>query len=202
MSDLRLSPVPRERPARPPHPQSRGPGGAFFICLGLGLTILLLLTEAIAQTIPRRPIERDAGAKRLESRRPGTAKGSTGKKGEAGKSDKKEGKDATAPEEEEGLFLAETPETQTWLPDIWRCPECGYEQDEPGTCPDHGETELVKVLAKGKNPLAPAELDGNEDLVVDIPLTGLVLRKTPVTVATGTAAPPTGPAPPRTPPRH
>lgn len=166
---------------------------------------LLLVTIAGAQTASRRTGEREARSQRLESRRPSSPKGGQGKKGEPGKSDKKkkeERQEAGAAGEEEGLFLPESPETQDWLPDIWRCPECGYEQDEPGTCPDHTDTELVKVLAQGKNPLAPAELDGNEDLVVDIPLTGLALRKTPVTTATGTAIPPTGTAPPGPPPRR
>ncbi|MBI3039474.1 hypothetical protein HYY75_10610, partial [bacterium] len=77
---------------------------------------------------------------------------------------------------EEDLFLKEPEENQAYLPDIYRCPECGYEQDEEGTCPDH-DNPLVLVLSKGKNPLEPPEVDGNEDLLVDFPITGLTFRK-------------------------
>ncbi|NLI78056.1 MAG: hypothetical protein GX442_16685 [Candidatus Riflebacteria bacterium] len=117
--------------------------------------------------------------------------------------DKEKGEEAGSADEgeENGLFLPEVADNQTYLPDIFRCPECGYEQDEPGTCPDHGETELIKILSKGKNPLAPPELDGNEDLLVDVPLTGLVLRKTPAPIASGTAGAPAPGTPPRAPPK-
>lgn len=91
----------------------------------------------------------------------------------------------------EDLFLREGKENQKFLPDIFRCPECGYEQDEPGTCPDHDESVLVLVRSKGKNPLEPSEVDGNEDIVVDIPLTGLSLKK--ATPASGTVTPGPGP---------
>ncbi len=94
----------------------------------------------------------------------------------------------------EDLFLREGKENQKFLPDIFRCPECGYEQDEPGFCPDHDESVLILVRSKGKNPLEPSEVDGNEDIVVDIPLTGLSLKR--VAPASGTVSP--GPAP-RTP---
>ncbi|HOY65459.1 MAG TPA: hypothetical protein PLP29_01145 [Candidatus Ozemobacteraceae bacterium] len=87
----------------------------------------------------------------------------------------------------EDLFLREGKENQKFLPDIFRCPECGYEQDEPDSCPDHDESVLVLVRSKGQNPLEPPDVDGNEDIVVDIPLTGLSLKKAPV--ASGTAAP-------------
>jgi hypothetical protein len=99
----------------------------------------------------------------------------TDKKKEAGK-----GKDAKAKEEEkkqESLFLAEPDENQAYVPEIFRCGECGYEQDEPGNCPDHALAPLTLVLSKGKNPLEPTEVDGNEDLLVDIPLTGLAFKK-------------------------
>lgn len=89
--------------------------------------------------------------------------------------------------EEEGLFLKETSGQDKFLPDVFRCPECGYEQDEPGVCPDHDQSELIKVLSEGKSPLAPAEVDGNEDILVDIPLTGLVLRNTAADAAAAAA---------------
>jgi hypothetical protein len=75
------------------------------------------------------------------------------------------------------LFLQEEESNVKFLPDIFRCPECGYEQDEAGYCPDHNEIELVKILAKGRDPLEPTELDGNEDIIVDIPLKNLEFRK-------------------------
>lgn len=75
------------------------------------------------------------------------------------------------------LFLRESEVNVQFLPDIFKCPECGYEQDEEGFCPDHNEAELVKVLAKGRDPLEPSEFDGNEDIVVDIPLKNLEFRK-------------------------
>ena len=80
-------------------------------------------------------------------------------------------------EDEDSLFLKEAEKAREFLPDIFRCPECGYEQDEPGTCPDHNTMELVKVLARGRDPLEPAELDGNEDIIVDIPLKDLQFKK-------------------------
>ncbi len=79
--------------------------------------------------------------------------------------------------EKDELFLPEGDKNQSYVPDIFRCPECGYEQDEPGTCPDHDEIQLVMVLSKGKNPLEMGELDGNEDLIVDMPVAGLSLKK-------------------------
>lgn len=85
--------------------------------------------------------------------------------------------DAEISEKDEDLFLKEEEANLKFLPDIYRCSECGYEQDEPGFCPDHNEVELVKVLAKGRDPLEPAELDGNEDILVDIPLKNLEFRK-------------------------
>ncbi|MDD3148878.1 MAG: hypothetical protein PHD82_16415 [Candidatus Riflebacteria bacterium] len=79
--------------------------------------------------------------------------------------------------DEDPLFLKEAEKAREFLPDLYRCPECGYEQDEPGTCPDHNTLELVKVLSRGRDPLEPAELDGNEDIIVDIPLKDLQFKK-------------------------
>ncbi len=79
--------------------------------------------------------------------------------------------------EEDSTFIMDTEKARDYLPDIYRCPECGYEQDEPGTCPDHNTMELIKVLSRGRDPLEPAELDGNEDLIVDIPLKDLQFKK-------------------------
>lgn len=79
--------------------------------------------------------------------------------------------------EEDSLFIMDTDKAKDYLPDIYRCPECGYEQDEPGTCPDHNTMELVKVLSRGRDPLEPVELDGNEDLIVDVPLKDLQFKK-------------------------
>ena len=67
-------------------------------------------------------------------------------------------------------FLMDDPSSRNYMPDIYRCPDCGYEQDEPGFCPDHITLELVKIISNPKDPLAPAEYDGNEDILVDIPL--------------------------------
>lgn len=112
----------------------------------------------------------------------GSEKAKTAEKGT--KSSKKSSKksdvkasDAEVSEKDEDLFLKEEEANLKFLPDIYRCSECGYEQDEPGFCPDHNEVELVKVLAKGRDPLEPAELDGNEDILVDIPLKNLEFRK-------------------------
>ncbi len=95
-------------------------------------------------------------------------------------------------EKEESLFLPETADNQSHVVELYRCPDCGYEQDEPGTCPDHDEQQLVQVLSQGKSPFEPAEVDGNEDLLVDLPLSGLQFKAAP---ASGTA-PVTGGTPP------
>lgn len=88
---------------------------------------------------------------------------------------------------EEPMFLQESEASVSFMPDIYRCPECGYEQDEEGFCPDHTIIALVKVLSAGRDPLAPAELDGNEDIIVDVPLKNIEFRKeTMTTPATGT----------------
>ncbi|PKL46355.1 MAG: hypothetical protein CVV42_16705 [Candidatus Riflebacteria bacterium HGW-Riflebacteria-2] len=83
--------------------------------------------------------------------------------------------------QEEPMFLQEAANTASFMPDIYRCPECGYEQDEEGYCPDHSAIALVKVLSAGRDPLAPSELDGNEDIIVDIPLKNIEFRKEAVT---------------------
>lgn len=102
-------------------------------------------------------------------------KAKAGGKAKKTASSKKEVVDETVKDED--LFLKEEEVNLKFLPDIYRCSECGYEQDEPGYCPDHNEVELIKVLAKGRDPLEPSELDGNEDILVDIPLKNLEFRK-------------------------
>ena len=71
---------------------------------------------------------------------------------------------------DDDLLLMDNEKAKSYMPDIFRCPDCGYEQDEEGYCPDHTTLELVKVISKDNNPLAPKELDGNEDILVDVPL--------------------------------
>lgn len=88
------------------------------------------------------------------------------KKGKQKAADAKE--EEQQPEDTE--LLADNENSKSYMPDIYRCPDCGYEQDEPGTCPDHSSLELIKVISDGKDPLAPQELDGNEDILVDVPL--------------------------------
>jgi len=91
---------------------------------------------------------------------------------------KKSGKDQPVEvKQAEPMFLQEADKSATFMPDIYRCPECGYEQDEEGNCPDHTTISLVKVLSAGRDPLAPAELDGNEDIIVDVPLKNIEFRK-------------------------
>ncbi|MFZ5952342.1 MAG: hypothetical protein ACOYXC_16690 [Candidatus Rifleibacteriota bacterium] len=92
------------------------------------------------------------------------------------KSEKKEKTDEAKKGSDE-LFLKEEEANTRFMPDIFRCPECGYEQDEPGFCPDHDKIELTKVLSRGRDPLEPTELDGNEDILVDVPLKNLEFRK-------------------------
>lgn len=95
------------------------------------------------------------------------------------KKKKAEGTDKTdkAAVDEDAMFLKDAEKAKDYMPEIFRCPECGYEQDETGTCPDHNTLELVKILARGRDPLEPAELDGNEDLIVDVPLKDLQFKK-------------------------
>ena len=102
------------------------------------------------------------------------------KKGKIASSKKKtEAKSGSEQEaiEDRDMFLKEEAANARFLPDIYRCSECGYEQDEPGFCPDHNEIELVQVLARGRDPIEPGELDGNEDILVDVPLKNLEFRK-------------------------
>jgi len=86
-------------------------------------------------------------------------------------------------EDEDSLFIQDSEAAKDYLPDIYRCPECGYEQDESGTCPDHNTMELIKVLSRGRDPLEPAELDGNEDIIVDVPLKDLQFKREEVVPA-------------------
>lgn len=73
--------------------------------------------------------------------------------------------------------LPEPDLAKNYVPDIYRCPDCGYEQDVSGTCPDHPTVDLVIIRDKARNPLAPVEYDGNEDIIVDIPLKNVVFKK-------------------------
>ncbi len=93
------------------------------------------------------------------------------------KKNKKKQKADEAKKGDDELFLKEEEANARFMPDIFRCPECGYEQDEPGFCPDHDKIELIKVLSRGRDPLEPTELDGNEDILVDVPLKNLEFRK-------------------------
>ena len=85
------------------------------------------------------------------------------------KSDDKSSDSSEESKDDSGL-LQDLDKAKSYMPDIYRCPDCGYEQDEPGFCPDHSTLELVKVISDVKDPLAPTELDGNEDILVDVPL--------------------------------
>lgn len=91
------------------------------------------------------------------------AKSSTNKKTEKKAEEAKESQD-------DSELLVDNELARNYMPDIYRCPDCGYEQDEPGFCPDHVTLELIKIISAPKDPLAPAELDGNEDILVDVPL--------------------------------
>ncbi|MDD3000958.1 MAG: hypothetical protein PHF29_04325 [Candidatus Riflebacteria bacterium] len=79
--------------------------------------------------------------------------------------------------ENDSDYLPEPDSAKSYVPDIYRCPECGYEQDVIGTCPDHATIDLVFIRDKARDPLAPAEYDGNEDIIVDIPLKNVVFKK-------------------------
>ena len=72
--------------------------------------------------------------------------------------------------EDDSELLQDNEKSRDYMPDIYRCPDCGYEQDEAGFCPDHVSLALVKVITDNKDPLAPSEYDGNEDILVDVPL--------------------------------
>ncbi len=108
----------------------------------------------------------------------GKKKGETDKKSETRERKKKE-KGQEQEKKDDSMFLQDAEKAIDYLPDIFRCPECGYEQDEAGTCPDHNTIELVRILSRGKDPLEPSELDGNEDIIVDFPLKDLQFRKQP-----------------------
>lgn len=88
-------------------------------------------------------------------------------------SQKKEEKSA---KKDSDSFLPDNDNAKSYMPDIYRCPDCGYEQDEAGFCPDHVTLELVKIISNPKDPMAPNELDGNEDILVDVPL-NIVFKK-------------------------
>ena len=91
----------------------------------------------------------------------------------SGKSKKTESKKETSKNSDDSSdndLLMDNEKSRDYMPDIFRCPDCGYEQDEAGYCPDHTTLELVKIISDVKNPLAPSELDGNEDILVDVPL--------------------------------
>lgn len=163
--------------------------GLMPLCLGLILAIVTTDSEAApaAKSDPRSAREAlNRGRDRREKDKKPEAK-----------------KESADPESSDSLFLPETAENQSHVAELYRCPDCGYEQDEAGFCPDHDEQKLVQVLSQGKNPFAPAEVDGNEDLLVDLPLSGLQFRTGPT--ASGTAPlpgalPPSGQNPPRPPP--
>jgi hypothetical protein len=91
----------------------------------------------------------------------------------SGKSKKTESKKETSKNSDDSSdndLLMDNEKSRDYMPDIFRCPDCGYEQDEAGYCPDHTTLELVKIISDVKNPLAPSEFDGNEDILVDVPL--------------------------------
>ncbi len=105
---------------------------------------------------------------RLEAARRSRKSSNKSKKTE-NKSDEKS-KDSDSEIKDDSGLLQDNDKAKSYMPDIYRCPDCGYEQDEPGFCPDHSSLELVKVISDSKNPLAPTEFDGNEDILVDVPL--------------------------------
>lgn len=99
----------------------------------------------------------------------------SGSKNEKTKSSPQDAASALSPDD-----LGHLPEpdlAKNYVPDIYRCPDCGYEQDVSGTCPDHTTVDLVIIRDKARNPLAPVEYDGNEDIIVDIPLKNVVFKK-------------------------
>ena len=109
------------------------------------------------------------GSSRLEAARRNSRKSSNNSS--SSKTKKAESKNESKSEEPEDTdLLMDNEKSRAYMPDIFRCPDCGYEQDEPGFCPDHTTLELVKIISDAKNPLAPSELDGNEDILVDVPL--------------------------------
>ncbi len=85
--------------------------------------------------------------------------------------------DSKSIETDSSDFLPESDLAKDYVPKIYRCPECGYEQDMAGFCPDHNLIELTLIVDRTRNPLAPPEYDGNEDILVDIPLKNLQFKK-------------------------
>ncbi|MBF0499380.1 MAG: hypothetical protein HQM09_04570 [Candidatus Riflebacteria bacterium] len=150
---------------------------------------LLLVADPAVNLLQAASKSRDASTSGERTKRGGTSSRDTDSKKKSKDKDKSDASSGDKKKEDEELFLVESKENQAYLPDIYRCPECGYEQDETGTCPDHDDTELVLVRSKGKNPLEPPEVDGNEDLIVDMPVTGLAFKKNaPSATATAAAA--------------
>lgn len=96
-------------------------------------------------------------------------KKNSSKKNKESKNVSKNSSEKSTEDANDGL-LSDNEKAKSYMPDIYRCPDCGYEQDEPGFCPDHVSLELIKIISNSNDPLAPAELDGNEDILVDIPL--------------------------------
>ena len=139
-----------------------------FPLLTSGLLLLAMTLSSVGPLCAAPASERD----------PRSAKDSISRaKDRKEKGKKAEEKKETADQEKgESLFLPETAENQTHVTELYRCPDCGYEQDEAGFCPDHDEQALTLVLSQGRNPLEPAEVDGNEDLLVDLPLSGLQFK--------------------------
>lgn len=90
----------------------------------------------------------------------------------------------TEPSSESRDFLFDRVKDLDFMPNIFRCLDCGYEQDQEGFCPDHTETSLIIVPDRTRDPLEPVELDGNEDLIVDMPLSGLKFRSPKNNLAT------------------
>ncbi len=86
------------------------------------------------------------------------------------KTEKKEDKKSEKEDNNDLGLLQDNDKSKDYMPDIYRCPDCGYEQDEPGFCPDHTTLELIKIISNPNDPLSPTELDGNEDILVDVPL--------------------------------
>ncbi|NLM18183.1 MAG: hypothetical protein GX221_10745 [Candidatus Riflebacteria bacterium] len=107
------------------------------------------------------------------------------------KQKKKEARERKQEQELAQQKQAQTEKKRIFFPDIYRCPECGYEQDIPGKCPDHPFSDLLKTFAKTQNPLEPTELDGNEDLIADIPLSNLTFYGPKPSSASDTASKPT-----------
>lgn len=139
-----------------------------FPLLTSGLLLLVMTLSSFGPLCAAPAAERD----------PRSAKDSISRSKDRKEKGKKavEKKEAADTEKGESLFLPETAENKAHVTELYRCPDCGYEQDETGFCPDHDEQALTLVLSQGRNPLEPAEVDGNEDLLVDLPLSGLQFK--------------------------